>query len=172
MLHDLDFEILACTGCRSRPHNEQEKSPHPRADQAYTARLTEPSRDEVGRILVPERAAIEGHLLRVQTYLTPAEVEVVLRPEAIGVGERTVSFRAIRDWARVVAESRHKGIKGVQLIVTERDERFSGAYRFTGTNVIIPAGFRSEWRTVTDKSRPLAILTYIPHQLTRLTSRV
>ncbi len=51
---------------------------------------------------------VEGHLLRVQSFVLPPEVVVVLKPEALWIHGARVPLSVERDWTRALAEGRKK----------------------------------------------------------------
>jgi hypothetical protein len=118
------------------------------AGDAFSAKLTAAFRDLRGKVLAPKGALVEGHLLRVQSYFRPPEAVVVLKPEALWVRGTRVPLSVDRDWRSVMAEGRKKGKKSLEILLPLQGEENSGAFRFQGGHVTVPAGFRSEWRTV------------------------
>jgi hypothetical protein len=118
------------------------------AGDAFSAKLTAALRDARGKVLAPKGALVEGHLLRVQSYFRPPEAVVVLKPEALWVRSARVLLSVDRDWTRVMAEGRKKGKKSLEILLPLQGEENSGAFRFQGGHVTVPAGFQSEWRTV------------------------
>ena len=118
------------------------------AGDAFSAKLAAALRDDKGKLLAPKGAVVEGHLLRVQSYFRPPEVVVVLKPEALWVRGVRVPLSVEMNWRRVIAEGRKKGKKGLEILLPLRGEENSGVFRFSGEHVTVPAGFRSEWRTV------------------------
>jgi hypothetical protein len=127
------------------------------AGDPFAAKLAGPIRD--GRkVLAPAGTVVEGHLTRVQSFFRPLEVLIALRPEALWIGGAKVPVSATRDWTPVVAESRRKGQKSVEIFMPLAGEGNSGVFRFSGGQVVVPSGFRSEWKTVSEdvpgKARP------------------
>jgi hypothetical protein len=118
------------------------------AGDAFSAKLTAAFRDAKGKALAPKGALVEGHLLRVQSYFRPLEAVVVLKPEALWVRGTRVPLSVDRDWRRVMVEGRKKGKKSLEILLPLQGEENSGAFCFQGGHVTVPAGFRSEWRTV------------------------
>jgi hypothetical protein len=119
------------------------------AGDPFTARLTEPLIDEPRQVLIPIGTPVEGRLVRVQSFLRTEKIEIVMRPEALRINGVRVPFQAVRDWTRLMMDAKKKGKKGVEIIVTDRGERFSGGFRFAGKHVTVPKGFKSEWKTAT-----------------------
>ena len=117
------------------------------AGDPFSAKLVAVIRDVRGKLLAPKGTAVEGHLLRVQSFVRPPEVVVVLKPEALWIRGARVTFAVERDWTRVLAEGRKKGKKGVEILLPLRGEDNSGVFRFSGEHVTVPNGYRSEWRT-------------------------
>ena len=117
------------------------------AGDSFSARLVDALRDEKGKVLAPKGTAVEGHVIRVQSYFKPPEVRVVLRPEALRIHGARVALSAMRDWRRVMSETKRAG-KKLEIVLPPRGEENDGLFRFQGMHIIIPAGFRSEWRTV------------------------
>ena len=118
------------------------------AGDAFSAKLVAAIRDGRGKVLAPKGTAVEGHLLRVQSFVRPPEVVVVLKPEALRIHGARVPLSVERDWTRALAEGRKKGKKGLEILLPLRGEYNSGAFRFSGQHVTVPNGYRTEWRTV------------------------
>jgi hypothetical protein len=118
------------------------------AGDAFAGKLAEPLRGPKYQMLAPKGTVVEGHLMRVQSFRRPLELVVVLRPEAIEIKGSRVPLTAVPDWLRLLAERRSKGFKGMEITLPFKGEDNAGAYLFPGEHVLVPKGFRSEWRTV------------------------
>jgi hypothetical protein len=118
------------------------------AGDSFSARLVDALRDGKGKVLAPKGTVVEGHMLRVQSYFKPPEVRVVLRPEALRIHGARVALSAMRDWRRVMSEEKRAGKKKLEIVLQPQGEEYDGLFRFHGMHIVIPAGFRSEWRTV------------------------
>ena len=84
----------------------------------------------------------------VQSYFKPPEVQVMLRPEALRIRGARVALSAMRDWRRVMLETKQAGKKKLEIVLPPQGEEYDGVFRFQGMHIVIPAGFRSDWRTV------------------------
>lgn len=116
------------------------------AGDAFTGHLTEPLRDRKGKGLAPKGALVEGRLLRVETFANPQQAFVVMRPDAVETKGGKLRLAALRDWQRIANESRSR--KGVPVYLPAPGEDRAGVFQFPGDRVLIPKGFRSEWRTI------------------------
>jgi hypothetical protein len=117
------------------------------AGDAFTGKLAEAARDNVGKVVAPKGTLVEGRLLRVQSYAKPPEVVVVLKPEVMWVRGVRVAIHAVRDWTYVIAQRWRQG-KGAEILIPLRGEENSGAFRFSGEHVVIPAGYHTDWKTI------------------------
>ena len=122
------------------------------AGDPFSGKLVDPIR-QGRRVLAPRGTLVEGHLVRVQSFIRPAEVVVVLKPEALRIHGARVPLNGRRDWAVVLSDARKKGEKGVEILVPLRGEDKAGVFRFAGEHVIVPSGFRSDWKTVSGEIR-------------------
>ena len=127
------------------------------AGDSFSARLVDALRDEKGRILAPKGTVVEGHLTRVQSYFKPPEVQVMLRPEALRIRGARVALSAMRDWRRVMLETKQAGKKKLEIVLPPQGEEYDGLFRFQGMHIVIPAGFRSDWRTVAASGTQVAL---------------
>jgi hypothetical protein len=118
------------------------------AGDSFSARLVGALRDEKGKILAPKGTEVEGHLTLVQSYFKPPEVQVMLRPETLRIRGARVALRAMRDWRRVMLETKKAGKKTLEIVLPPQGEDFDGVFRFQGMHIVVPDGFRSDWRTV------------------------
>lgn len=118
------------------------------AGDSFSARLVDALRDEKGKVLAPKGTVVEGHLTLVQSYFKPPEVQVMLRPEALRIRGARVALKAMRDWRRVMLETKQAGKKKLEIVLPPQGEEYDGVFRFQGMHIVIPAGFRSDWRTV------------------------
>ena len=116
------------------------------AGDPFSARLTEPLRARL-KVFAPKGALVEGHLVRVETFHHPPSVVVVFRPETVEVRGSKVPLAASRDWQREVTESRAARRRGMEIDLPLPGEG-SGVFRFPREHVVVPQGFRSDWRTV------------------------
>jgi hypothetical protein len=118
------------------------------AGDTFAGKLVEPLRGPKYQMLAPKGTVVEGHLMRVQSFRKPPDLVVVLRPEALEIKGARVPLMAVADWQRVLAERRTKGLKGIEILLPLQGEDNAGAFRFLGEHVLVPKGFRSQWRTV------------------------
>jgi hypothetical protein len=118
------------------------------AGDTFAGKLVQPLRGAMYQVLAPKGTVVEGHLMRVQSFRKPPDLVVVLRPEALEIKGARVPLTAVPDWQRVLAERRKNGSKGLEIILPLQGEENSGAFSFSGEHVLVPKGFRSEWRTV------------------------
>ncbi|HUI54059.1 MAG TPA: hypothetical protein VLY04_03755 [Bryobacteraceae bacterium] len=119
------------------------------AGDLFRARLVQPLRDGKGRTLARAGTLVDGMLRRVQSVVSPPEVYVVLAPRTLWRGEQRVPLAAMRDWSKVVQASRDKRRPRVPILIPYPDEGAGGVFQFSGQTVVVPKGFRSDWRTVT-----------------------
>jgi hypothetical protein len=112
------------------------------AGDSFEARLLSPLRDSRQKLTAPAMALVRGRILRMQAFHTnPAEVVMVLRPETVQVGDAVIALPSMRDF------SANRG-KRVAIELPEPGEDHAGVFHFAGDRVVIPAFFRSDWRTV------------------------
>ena len=109
------------------------------AGDIFRGALTAPLRDQHSKVLAPKGAIVEGRLLRLETYLDPPQVFVVMRPRTIEIKGVPTPFAAVRD------NPRRPGVIYLPLI----DEQFAGVFQFPGNPAEVPKGYRTDWRTVT-----------------------
>jgi hypothetical protein len=111
------------------------------AGDLFEARLTAPLRDPRRKLTAPTAAPVRGRILRVESVHTnPPQVVLVLRPEAVQVGDTWIPVSAVRD----VSASGKK----IPIDLPDPGEEHSGRFRFAGDRVVVPPDFRSDWRTV------------------------
>ncbi len=122
------------------------------AGDSFSARLLDAIRDGRGKVLAPKGTVVDGRLLRVQSFVRPPQVVVVLKPEALWVHGIRVPCSVERDWTRERAEARQRGKKAVEFLLPLPGEDNSGAFLFSGKHVVIPNRFRSDWRIAPAKS--------------------
>jgi len=122
------------------------------AGDPFSAKLADALRDAKGKVLAPKGALVEGRLMRVQCYRRPPESIIVLKPEKLWVRGAAVPLSAARDWTLVLTDRARQGKKGIEILVPLRGEDNSGVFRFSGDPFTVPAGFRSEWRTVSSST--------------------
>lgn len=116
------------------------------AGDPFHARLTEDLRDSRHKRLAAKGAAVQGRLVHVERFFRPPRAVVTLRPDRVEIKGSMAPVAAIRDWRRELARSRERGRLPIDL--PPRDSENSGTFAFSGEHVIVPAGFRSQWRTV------------------------
>jgi hypothetical protein len=117
------------------------------AGDPFSGRLSDAIFDRGGKVLAPKGTVVDGHLLRVQSFFRPLEVVVVLRPEALWIRGAKIPLSVERDWTSERLEAWRKGKKSVEIVLPYQGEDNSGVFRFPGTHVVVPKGFRSDWRT-------------------------
>ena len=118
------------------------------AGDKFSARLIEPLKDAHSTMVADKGTVVEGRLLRVENFRNPPHLIVVLRPSRLLIKGTLYRLACVRDWEREMQENRRKN-KGVEIQLPLRGEERSGVFRFEGSHVVLPKGFRSEWRTVT-----------------------
>jgi hypothetical protein len=116
------------------------------AGDPFSGKLTGALRDSHGKLLAPKGSVVEGHLLRVQSFSKPPEAFIVFHPETLRAHDATLAMNAVRDWTFLLAQGRRIG-KSMEILVPWRGEENAGVFRFAGDHVVIPAGFRSDWKT-------------------------
>jgi hypothetical protein len=98
-------------------------------------------RDPRRKLTAPTAAPVRGRILRVESvHANPPQVVLVLRPEAVQVGDIWIPVSAVRD----VSASGKK----IPIDLPDPGEEHSGRFRFAGDRVVVPPDFRSDWRTV------------------------
>jgi len=118
------------------------------AGDSFFCRLVSPLRDGKQKVLARAGSVVEGRLLRVQTYhLSPAEVIVVLKPESLEIGGSKVPLTAVRDYTREVVAARSRARRSAPILIPRPGEEHAGLFRFSGTDVVIRKGLRSDWRS-------------------------
>jgi hypothetical protein len=71
-----------------------------------------------------------------------------LRPNRLEVKGSMAPVAAVRDWRRELALARSRGRGRLPIDLPPRGSDDSGTFAFSGEHVVVPAGFRSQWRTV------------------------
>jgi hypothetical protein len=99
-------------------------------------------RDQKSRVLAPGGSIVEGRLRRVESIVSPKQVYVALAPGTLWIGNERVALAATRDWTKVSHGT------PVSFLLPMPGEEPSGVFPFPGQHVVVPAGFRSDWRTV------------------------
>jgi hypothetical protein len=120
------------------------------AGDRFTARLAAPLRDGFGHEFAPRRAAVQGRILRVQSYYgTPKETLFVLRPESIEVRGVKMPFPAVGDL--LFANTQQQPVtgkkKGAVIYLPYRSETHAGLFRFPGEHAVMPRGYITHWVT-------------------------
>jgi hypothetical protein len=114
------------------------------AGDPFTARLTEPLRDQQGRVLALTGSRVEGRILRVETFQLPeAAVVVVMQPNVLHAQGNRMRLAAVRDWGSA-RQTRH----GTELVLPRRGEWNAGAFRLKGEPAVLGEDFVTDWRTV------------------------
>uniref|UniRef100_Q028Q5 Uncharacterized protein n=1 Tax=Solibacter usitatus (strain Ellin6076) TaxID=234267 RepID=Q028Q5_SOLUE len=122
------------------------------AGDPFTAKLSDALRDDRNKVIAAKGSLVTGRLLRVQMFAHPPESLVVLQPEYVDTRSGRLALSAVRDWTYLVAQRRRTG-KGVEVLIPLPGEENSGVFRFPGEHVVIPAKFRSDWKTAPPISR-------------------
>ena len=122
------------------------------AGDPFNAKLSDALRDDRNKVLAPKGSIVAGRLLRVQVFARPPESLVVLQPEYVETRNGRLALSAVRDWTYMVAQRRRTG-KGVEVLMPLPGEENSGVFRFPGVNAVIPAKFRSDWKTAPPSTR-------------------
>lgn len=112
------------------------------AGDPFRARLVSALRDQKSRVLAPGGSIVEGRLRRVESIVSPKQVYVALAPGTLWIGNERVALAATRDWTKVSHGT------PVSFLLPMPGEEPSGVFPFPGQHVVVPAGFRSDWRTV------------------------
>ena len=118
------------------------------AGDPFRARLTEDLRDSRHKLLAAKGAIVEGRLIAAECFFQPPGAVLVFRPDRVEAGASMAPVAAVRDWGRELAQARGRGRGRVSIDLPPPGSPDSGAFGFTGEHVVVPAGFRSRWRTV------------------------
>jgi len=121
---------------------------HAAAGDRFHARLVGALRNARKEVLAANGSAVEGRLLRVQTLELTNDVEVVLAPSAVWIGDERVALAAERDWSKLLKEAADKHRPRPQLWIPLAPEWPAGVVRLNGAHNVLPAGLRLDWRTV------------------------
>jgi hypothetical protein len=122
------------------------------AGDAFLGRLLTPLRDK-RRTLAAAGNLVEGRLLRVERHhLAPAFTILVFKLESVDVPGSKLPLVAVRDWSQELA-GRRKSKTHVEIQLPRPSEENAGVFRFEGDQVVVPRGYRSDWRTVDAESR-------------------
>jgi hypothetical protein len=117
------------------------------AGDAFSGRLLTPLRDERKKTLAPTGSLVEGRLLRVERHhLVQGFTIIVLRVQRVNVAGSKLPLAAVRDLSRELA--RRKGKAHIEIPLPLPSEKNTGLFRFEGDQVVVPRGYRSDWRTV------------------------
>ena len=120
------------------------------AGDPFSGRLLTPLRDGRRKKVVPAGSLLEGRLLRVERHLlNPAFTTIVLKVQRIEVADSEFELTAVRDRSREMVAKRRKGKVQVEIPLPLPSEKNAGVFRFEGDQVVVPRGFKSDWRTVT-----------------------
>ncbi len=72
----------------------------------------------------------------------------MLKPEVLWVRGSRMAISAVRDWTPNLTLQRRREGKGVEILVPLRGEEGAGVFHFSGGHVVIPAGYRADWKTI------------------------
>jgi hypothetical protein len=115
------------------------------AGDLFSAALTDPLRDDHGKVVAPKGAPVEGRIIRVESFVNPPQTFVVLRPRTIEIRGVKVPLAAVPDFPRLAQTS---GGRRFAIYLPRADEEHAAVFRFTGAHVTVPKGYRTDWRTV------------------------
>lgn len=119
------------------------------AGDSFSGRLLTPLRNGRRKTVVPAGSLVEGRLLRVERHLLdPAFTTIVMKVQRIDVADSEFELTAIRDRSRELAARRRRGKVQVEIPLPLPSEKNAGVFRFEGDEVVVPRGFKSDWRTV------------------------
>lgn len=107
------------------------------AGDSFRAKLSTPLRDRKSKTLAPAGSIVEGRLRRVELFLRPDEVYVVLAPRWLSAGRARIRMAA----------SRTSGKRRSSILLPPPWDAPAGAFLFPGQHVVIPKGLRSDWKT-------------------------
>jgi hypothetical protein len=114
---------------------------------SFSGRLATPLRDDRRRTLARTGSLVEGRLLRVERHpVPPAFTVVALKLERVEIAGSMVPLTAVRDWLRELSGSRNRKAR-VEIPLPLPSEKSAAVFRFAGDHVVIPRGYRSDWRT-------------------------
>jgi len=117
------------------------------AGDRFHGRLIEPMRDARQKVLAPKGTAVEGRVLRVESFPNPPAVLVGLHPEALEIRGTRVPVAAVPDWRQKTA-SRKRDRGRMAFDLPQPGEERSGTFRFPGEHAVVPRGFESDWTLV------------------------
>jgi hypothetical protein len=121
------------------------------AGDLFHGRLVVPLLDSQHKVLAPRGTAVEGRLLRVESYRSPPGFLVVLMPEALDLKGSRVPLTARPDWQVASIRSQSKDRRRMVFDLPLPGEENAGVFRFPTEHGSIPRGFESDWRTVLPK---------------------
>jgi hypothetical protein len=117
------------------------------AGDALSGKLLTPLRDERKRTLVPAGSLVEGRLLRVERHHLGQHFTIIaLSILRVNVTGSKLQLAAVRDLSRELAKQ--KGKAHIEIPLPLPSEKNAGVFRFAGDQVVVPRGYRSDWRTV------------------------
>ena len=108
------------------------------AGDPFTARLAEPLLRFPATILAPKGTVVKGRLTRVEFNIPTKDVVLMLKPETLDIPGATVRLRA----------TRYQDRKNHVILLRRPGEEDSGGFILKGRDIVVPKGFRSEWRTL------------------------
>ena len=118
---------------------------HAAAGDNFQARLVHPIHARKARISIPAGAIVQGRLLRVETLRTrPQRVRLALSLRTILVNGAGIAVRATRDWNSVMNRAGPYQTPP-RILLPLPGEGASGVFEFSGSHVVVPEGFRSDW---------------------------
>lgn len=119
------------------------------AGDPFAGKLVGALVDAKGKRLAPAGALVEGRLLRVESFhQPPEEAIIVLSPQTLEIGGSKVPLTVVRDWTRTVSAARARKAASIKILLPLAGEEHAGVFEFPGQHIVIPKGFRSDWRTV------------------------
>jgi hypothetical protein len=123
------------------------------AGDAFSGRLMTPLRDERRRTVARTGSLVEGRLLRVERHhIAPSFTVVALKLEKVEAAGSMLPLPAVRDWSRELRTSRNTKAH-IEIPLPLPSEKNAAVFRFAGDSVVIPRGYRSDWRTVLPRSQ-------------------
>jgi hypothetical protein len=118
------------------------------AGDFFTGKLVSTLRDPKQKVVARAGSVVEGRILRVQSFYIPqAEAIVVLKPETLEIQGSKIPFTAVRDWSQEMAAAKRQGRKSMPILIPQPGEERAGLFKFSGKNVVVAKGFRSDWQT-------------------------
>ena len=114
------------------------------AGDPFTARLAGPlisgTRKRMVTLARPG-TVVKGRLTRVEFRIPSSQLVLMLKPETVEIPGAPARIHATRDWQA-------RNTLNEEILFRRPGEEDSGGFIINGLHVVIPKGFRSEWRTL------------------------